>query len=1012
MTKFLRLASLICLFSFSASRIMAQMRITEFMYDGANMEFIEFTNVGAAPINMTGWSFDDDSRAAGTVSLSVFGTVQPGESVILSEASTTAFRTAWGLCNNVKVIGGLVTNLGRADEINLFDNSNALVDRLTYGDQTFPGTIRTQNKSGWVNAAGLGTNTIANWTLAATADAEGSFASTSGDTGSPGKSTRATVSYNACLPGTMRITEYMYDGANMEFIEFTNVGTTTVDMTNWSFDDDSRAAGTVSLGAFGTVQPGESVILAENNAATFRTVWSLCTGIKIIGGLSTNLGRADEINLFNSSGTLVDRLTYGDQAFPGTIRTQNKSGWVNAAGLGANTIANWTLAALADIEGSFASTGGDIGSPGKSTRAMLTYDPCSVVVGAPTIVIDVANTSNLLDGGVALSPVSPYAISGVTGDATDPAVSTGIQFTIGDDATPVDNLVVTVSSSNAAVVPNANLVVTGTGASRNLKITPAGTGYANITVTVTDGTNNTTYVIAYAASGGTLAGSQWLTGIADASAAIALDNDHMVIANDETNLFYLYNRNTSGLPVKTFDFNNNNLLNLTDGSTGNWKELDLEAVAPSPTVPGRTYWLGSMSNSSSFNDKPNRDRIMGIDMTGAGAAANFANAGFISGLRSRLIAWGDANGYNFSAAAAEGKDPKTIDGFNAEGLVFGPDNTTVYIGFRAPLVPTGTRTKAVIAPLMQFETWFSSNGSGNLSIGTPIELDLGGRGIRDMIRLSNGNYVIVAGSYDETPIPAVYRWTGNPADAPIALNSFDLTGLNAEAVMPLNQGGLLSLNKLQVISDNGDNIFYNDGIAAKDLTQNNYKKFSSVVLTSAFDVLPIRFDYFTAQRKGIDIQLDWKDGTPGDAASFEIMRSGDGAAFTRIKTITPTRNQTIYAFTDIDAPAGQLYYRINAKDASGKSFLSVIRPVEKRGATIPLIKLYPNPVREGIFSIQINKAGLKRMAIYNNAGILFKQTSFTEGTKDFSTVGWPKGQYVLRILSADGIAVTEKLVVQ
>ncbi len=72
----------------------------------------------------------------------------------------------------------------------------------------------------------------------------------------------------------------------------------------------------------------------------------------------------------------------------------------------------------------------------------------------------------------------------------------------------------------------------------------------------------------------------------------------------------------------------------------------------------------------------------------------------------------------------------------------------------------------------------------------PLELDLGNRGIRDIIRLSNGNYVIVAGSYDGTSIPAVFRWTGNAADAPLHLPSFDLTGLNAEAAIGVNEGGV------------------------------------------------------------------------------------------------------------------------------------------------------------------------------------------------------------------------------
>lgn len=1010
------LRTLMCflLLSFFLPVLQAQMRITEYMYDGANMEFIEFTNTGSTPIDMTGYSFDDDSRITGTVNLGGFGTVQPGESVILSEASATAFRTAWNLCPTVKIVGGLTTNLGRNDEINLFDAASALADRLTFGDQNIPGTIRTQNKSGWVSAAGLGANNAAQWTLSSLADAEGSFASAGGDIGSPGKSTLATVAYNPCSPGLMRITEFMYDGANMEFIEFTNTGATPVDMTGYSFDDDSRTPGTVSLGAFGIVQPGESVILSEASAAAFRSAWNLCSGIKIIGGLGTNLGRNDEINLFDASSSLADRLTFGDQNIGGSIRTQNKSGWVSAAGLGANNIAQWTLSAAADAEGSFTSTGGDIGSPGKSTRVLIAYNPCTVTADAPTIVMDVASTSNFIDAAATVSPASPFAISSVIGDPSDPVTHAGIDFTIGDDLTAVGSLTVTASSSNTAVVPDANLVLAGTGPSRNLKITPVAAGYATITIIVNDGTYNSSYIISYASSSPSAPGANWLTGISDASAAMALDNDYMVIANDESNLLYVYNRNESGLPVKTYDFNSGNLLSLTDGSSGNWKEVDVEATVHSINNNARTYWLGSMSNSSSFNDKPNRNRIFAIDITSTGAGTSFSNGGYYAGLRSRLISWGDMHGYNFTAAAADGKDPKTIDGFNVEGMVFGPDNTTLFIGFRAPLVPTGTRTKAVIAPVENFEAWFN-NGSpaSEPTIGAPIELDLGGRGIRDMIRLANGNYIIVAGSYDETSVPAVYRWTGLASDAPLLLSSFGLAGINAESVMPVYQGAQLTDDKLQIIADNGDDIYYNDGIAAKDLPQDNYKKFmSAVIVSSIAGALPVHFEYFTAAREVNDVNLAWKHGNTDDAASFDIMRSEDGSNYTKLATVSASQDQMLYSFKDMNAPAKNLYYRIRAKDISGHPYESSIRMVAADRRLEPLVRLYPNPVTRNVFSLVINSNGIKKVNVYNNAGVVYKEIEFAETAKDISTNGWPKGYYLLKIVTADGKTAAAKIIVQ
>jgi hypothetical protein len=101
--------------------------------------------------------------------------------VVITEAPEADFRTAWSLAPTVKVLGGYANNLGRADEINLFDGPDAdlnLVDRLAYGDVAFPGSIRTQDFSGNPNtAAALGANDPLQWSLSFVGDSFGSYAS-------------------------------------------------------------------------------------------------------------------------------------------------------------------------------------------------------------------------------------------------------------------------------------------------------------------------------------------------------------------------------------------------------------------------------------------------------------------------------------------------------------------------------------------------------------------------------------------------------------------------------------------------------------------------------------------------------------------------------------------------------------------------------------------------------------------------------------------------------------------
>ena len=177
----------------------------------------------------------------------------------------------------------------------------------------------------------------------------------------------------AAVPN-IQVTEWMYNGAGPigEYIEFTNLSGAAVDFTGWSFDDSSRAAGSMSLSSFGIVGAGESFILAEADEVSFRSAWSLASSIKVVGSNTNNLGRSDEINLYDASSALVDRFTYGDVIYPGTIRAQNASGNPLAlSDLASSTVTTgWVLASVGDSYGSYVSSGGDLGNPGVFTLAV------------------------------------------------------------------------------------------------------------------------------------------------------------------------------------------------------------------------------------------------------------------------------------------------------------------------------------------------------------------------------------------------------------------------------------------------------------------------------------------------------------------------------------------------------------------------------------------------------------------------------------------------------------------
>ena len=191
--------------SFSAGPVDAPalpIRITEFSYqlrDFGQAEFFELTNVGSTPVNLDGWSFDDASPVVGTFPLSGLGVVAPGESAVVTDTTPEAFRTYFGLCSAVKVLGGSTQGLGNGDEINVFDDAGNVADKITYTSSP-----RSQDVSVVpTSAAALAANDYAQWALSNPTNDPGSKtvdAVAGGETSiaSPGTSRYATVAFDPC----------------------------------------------------------------------------------------------------------------------------------------------------------------------------------------------------------------------------------------------------------------------------------------------------------------------------------------------------------------------------------------------------------------------------------------------------------------------------------------------------------------------------------------------------------------------------------------------------------------------------------------------------------------------------------------------------------------------------------------------------------------------------------------------------------------------------------------------
>jgi hypothetical protein len=421
--------------------------------------------------------------------------------------------------------------------------------------------------------------------------------------------------------------------------------------------------------------------------------------------------------------------------------------------------------------------------------------------------------------------------SGVIGDPTNP----GLTFQIRDPDSDPATLQITVTSSNQLVVPNGNLtVVAGAGGLRTLFLNPIGIGYSWMQLIVTDDDLSVTQSFLYAASAMGRAGGYFHSGMSDASAAFALDANYMWVGDDENQTLKLYDRHRSGEPMAAINFDA--FLGLTDVDNGVPREVDIEG---STHVGNRVFWIGSQSLSSEAEFRPNRGRLFAADSVGAGSSSSFVYRGRYDFIRDDLAAWDannlhgkGANYYGFVASQQVGVDPKAPDGsgFNIEGLCMAPGSSTVaYLAFRAPIVPATNRNYALIVPVLNFTTLAGTNlPPGSAVFGSPIELDLYGRGFRS-IEGSDAGFLIVGGPAASKPgdYPAdfrLYTWNGLANNQPQQLSA-NLLGMNPEAIVEIPPAPWTSSTLVQLLSDNGVAIYYGDNIEAKHLPYPAFKKF-------------------------------------------------------------------------------------------------------------------------------------------------------------------------------------------
>ena len=293
-------------------------------------------------------------------------------------------------------------------------------------------------------------------------------------------------------------------------------------------------------------------------------------------------------------------------------------------------------------------------------------------------------------------------------------------------------------------------------------------------------------------------------GVCDGSALVMLDDSHFAVANDEDNILRIYKLSQTSSPVWQRDFSS--FLQLARKSP----EADLEGAARIGDV---IYWISSHARNTDGKERPNRQRFFATRIVKSANGFELEPFGKpLATLLNALLDEPKLRPFNLTAAAR--RAPEADGALNIEGLAATPEGGLL-IAFRKP-VPSG---KALLVPM---ENPAAVIQGAAPRFGEAIQLDLDGRGIRDIV-LAMDRYFLIAGPTNGKGDFTLYEWTSS-AGAATAIG-FDFGKLKPEGLALLSNasGGEL----LCTTDDGGRQV---DDCDCKDLKDASRRSFRTIRL--------------------------------------------------------------------------------------------------------------------------------------------------------------------------------------
>jgi hypothetical protein len=187
-------------------------------------------------------------------------------------------------------------------------------------------------------------------------------------------------------------------------------------------------------------------------------------------------------------------------------------------------------------------------------------------------------------------------------------------------------------------------------------------------------------------------------------------------------------------------------------------------------------------------------------------------------------------------------------------------------------------------------------------------------------------------------------------------------------------------------------------------------------------IVPVELISFSAESKGVDVELIWRTATETNNQRFQIERMSDGGSFEQVGYVAgfgTTTEPKSYSFIDSELEAGSYTYRLKQIDFDGTFTYSEEVNVE---VEIPLVysleQNYPNPFNPSTtIKYSISEDGFVKLVVYNLLGeevttLVNNEQKAGRYEVAFDASRFASGVYLYRLESNNFISIKKMILIK